>query len=96
MEQHEKNLLRKTLCADDIDLLVCALDRTVDALEHAKSMLQTQDQESVDDPEIEIPDPSRHQKRWTPVPVAELARELELKYRKFPRQRIPGKNKTSY
>ena len=39
MEQHEKNLLKESLYADDIDLLILAIRRLEDELEHAKNML---------------------------------------------------------
>ena len=33
MEQHEKNLLKESTCADDIDLLILAIRRLEDELE---------------------------------------------------------------
>ena len=96
MEQHEKNLLKESTCADDIDLLILAIRRLEDELEHAKSMLPLPDQEEVGTVEVEIPDPDQHQKYWTPVPVSELADELERKYETHDRTCIPKRFTTPY
>ena len=96
MEQHEKNLLKESLYADDIDLLILAIRRLEDELEHAKNMLPLSDQEAVDTVEVEITDPNQHQKYWTPVPVSELADELERKYETHDRTRIPKRFTTPY
>lgn len=96
MEQHEKNLLKESLYADDIDLLILAIRRLEDELEHAKNMLPLPDQEAIDTVEVEITDPDQHQKYWTPVPVSELADELERKYEKHGRTYIPRRFTTPY
>lgn len=96
MEQHEKNLLKESLYADDIDLLILAIRRLEDELEHAKNMLPLSDKESVDTVEIEITDPNQHQKYWTSVPVSELADELERKYETHDRTSIPKRFTTPY
>ena len=96
MEQHEKNLLKESLYADDIDLLILAIRRLEDELEHAKNMLPLPDQEAVDTVEVEITDPNQHQKYWTPVPVSELADELERKYETHDRTCIPKRFTTPY
>ena len=82
--------------ADCIDLLILAVDRMVDELEHAKHMLPLEDQEWVDEPEIEIPDPDTHQKNWTQVSAIEVAREIEKRYEKSERTRIPERFTTPY
>ena len=96
MEKHEKNLIRRMTDADCIDLLILAVDRMVDELEHAKHMLPLSDQEWVDTVEVEIPDPDQHQKYWTPVPVSELADEIERKYETHDRTCIPKRFTTPY
>ena len=96
MEQHEKDLLKESLYADDIDLLILAIRRLEDELEHAKNMLPLSDQEAVDTVEVEIPDPDQHQKYWTPVPVSELADELERKYGTHDRTCIPKRFTTPH
>lgn len=85
LERHKYNLMN-TKIGDDIDMIVNLIDQLRDIVED----------DDIDEPSTQIPDPTVHQKYWEEIGIKELVGILEEKYSNAERLEVPEEFTTSF
>ena len=80
----KNELLKNTKTGDDIDILINLIYQMTDFVD------------DLDGIGAQIPDPTCHCKYWEDVPLMELVKDIEDKYKGTPRLEIPAEFDTCY